>query len=156
MSRSVLVVDDSLTVRADLMEAFAAEGLHSIGCASLCEAREVLRTQTVGVVVLDLLLPDGDGIDLLAEIRAKPDGARTPVLMLSSEAEVHDRIRGLELGSSDYVGKPYDRSHVVARVRELLGARSAGAMSSKIRVLVIDDSLTFREEAARNLREQGY
>jgi DNA-binding response OmpR family regulator/anti-sigma regulatory factor (Ser/Thr protein kinase) len=156
MSGPVLVVDDSLTVRADLMEALAAEGLRSIGCASLGEAREVLRTQDVGVVVLDLLLPDGDGIDLLAEIRATPGGARMPVLMLSTEAEVHDRIRGLELGSSDYVGKPYDRAHVVARVRELVGTRTIGATSSKVRVLVIDDSPTFREEAAHSLRAQGY
>lgn len=156
MSGCILVVDDSLTVRADLMEAFAAEGLHSVGCASLSQARDALSTQPVSLVVLDLLLPDGHGIDLLAEIRAAPGGARMPVLMLSSEAEVHDRIRGLELGSSDYVGKPYDLMHVVARVRELLGGASALASPSRTRVLVIDDSLTFREELGERLRAEGY
>ena len=100
MSGCILVVDDSLTVRADLMDAFAAEGLQSVGCATLGQAREVLSSQPVSLVVLDLLLPDGDGVDLLAEIRTAPRAAPMPVLMLSSEAEVRDRIRGLALGSS--------------------------------------------------------
>ncbi len=152
----VVVVDDSLTVRADLMEAFAAEGLHSVGCATLGQAREVLSSQPVSLVVLDLLLPDGDGIDLLAEIRAMPRTAPMPVLMLSSESEVRDRIRGLALGSSDYVGKPYDRTHVVARVRELLAGAAPVPSPSGTTVLVIDDSLTFREELGQRLRAEGY
>ena len=156
MSGCILVVDDSLTVRADLMDAFAAEGLQSVGCATLGQAREVLSSQPVSLVVLDLLLPDGDGVDLLAEIRTAPRAAPMPVLMLSSEAEVRDRIRGLALGSSDYVGKPYDRTHVVARVRQLLAVGSPVASPSRTTVLVIDDSLTFREELGRRLRAAGY
>jgi len=157
MTRRILIVDDSLTVRADLEEAFAAKGMASIACATLAEARAALATEPVGLVILDVILPDGDGTDLLREIRARPDGATLPVLMLSSEAQVRDRIRGLATGSNDYVGKPYDRDYVIARASELLRAvPSEAAPALAPAVLVIDDSITFREQLSELLRAQGY
>ncbi|PRC95172.1 response regulator [Solimicrobium silvestre] len=160
MSKVIMIVDDSLTVRADLEEAFTAEGLPTICCASAAQARATFGTQEIGLVVLDVLLPDGDGIDLLREFRATPAGADIPVLMLSSEAEVKDRIRGLLTGSSEYIGKPYDRDHVMARARELLGTkrpeRKREQVGEKALVLVIDDSATFRERFGDLLREQGF
>jgi DNA-binding response OmpR family regulator len=75
------------------------------------------------------------------------------ILLLSSEAEVADRIRGIEMGASAYVGKPYDPAYVVARARTLIKReREDGAPL----VLIIDDSLTYREELARQLRAAGY
>lgn len=158
MTKTTLIVDDSLTVRADLMDAFAASGLPNIGCASLAEARHVLATQTIGLIILDVVLPDGDGVDFLREIRATPSGAQLPVLMLSSEAEVRDRIRGLVTGSNDYVGKPYELEYVVTRARELLGHSigNGSRLPTKTRVLVIDDSLTFRERLGELLSAQGF
>jgi DNA-binding response OmpR family regulator len=157
MIGNLLIVDDSLTVRADLAEAFAATGLNVIACENLAQARAVLGRETIRLAILDVLLPDGDGTELLAQIRAMPQGADMPILMLSSEAEVRDRIRGLSMGSNDYVGKPYDRDYVVARARELLGAdprdRSGG---ERPLILVVDDSLTFREQLADALRAEGY
>ncbi len=84
---SVLVVDDSLTVRMDLTEALQAAGLQAVACASLGEAREALATRSIALAILDVLLPDGDGLELLQEIRATPATASMPVLMLSTEAE---------------------------------------------------------------------
>ncbi len=72
-----------------------------------------MQREEVGVAVLDVLLPDGDGIELLAELRARPDGAAMAILMLSTEADVKDRIRGLKTGADEYVGKPYDAKHIV-------------------------------------------
>jgi len=158
MIPTTLIVDDSLTVRADLMDAFTASGLPNVGSASLAEARHVLATQSIGLIILDVVLPDGDGVDFLREIRATPSGAKMPVLMLSSEAEVRDRIRGLVTGSNDYVGKPYEQEYVVTRARELLG-NSIGhgsRLQAKTRVLVIDDSLTFRERLGELLSAQGF
>lgn len=156
MNGAILVVDDSLTVREDLMEAFAAEGLSAVGCASAAEARAALAREAVGLIILDVLLPDADGVDLLKEIRATPGGADIPVLMLSTEAEVRDRIRGLTMGSNDYVGKPYDREHVVARARQLLSSGGDSQPGAKATVLVIDDSATFREQLCDALREHGF
>ena len=162
MNRRILIVDDSLTVRADLEEGFADAGMTTICCASAMEARTALATQAVGLIILDVLLPDGDGIELLKEFRATAKGADLPVLMLSTEAEVKDRIRGLLTGSSDYVGKPYERDYVVARAVQLLaevhpkGSSQPEFHPVRPTVLVIDDSPTFREKFGELLQEQGF
>jgi DNA-binding response OmpR family regulator len=152
---TILIVDDSLTVRMDLVEAFEAAGLSVRPCRTLAEARQVLAGAYVVAAVLDVNLPDGDGIELLREIRASDAGESIAVLMLSSEADIRDRLRGLKTGANEYVGKPYDRDYVVAKVRELTRAHAppeVGAMS----VLLIDDSLTFRRELGRMLVSAGY
>lgn len=150
MSATVLIVDDSLTVRMDLAEAFEASDFKMVLCGTLAEGREALRDNKIEVAVLDVLLPDGDGLDLLREIRSHHPG--TVVLMLSSESEVSDRLTGLSLGADEYVGKPYDRSYVVARARELLGP----SRQEDLWVLLIDDSPTVREQLSLALRQAGY
>ncbi|OGA24296.1 MAG: hypothetical protein A3I02_06485 [Betaproteobacteria bacterium RIFCSPLOWO2_02_FULL_67_26] len=156
MTDTVLIVDDSLTVRMDLNEVFAAAGFRPVPCATAAEAREALARMRVGVVVLDVLLPDADGIEFLKEFRASPEGASAIVLLLSTEAEVKDRIRGLQTGADEYVGKPYDATYVVAKARELLRERRAGGMRDEAKILVIDDSATFREELRGALETEGY
>jgi PAS domain S-box-containing protein len=156
MNDLVMIVDDSLTVRMDLLEAFAAEGMHAIGCETAAAARETLARESVGLVILDVLLPDGNGVELAKEIRAHPARANVPILMLSTEGEVRDRIRGLTIGTDDYIGKPYDRDYVVARARELLGRSQHVAPAANATILVIDDSATFRAELCDALEGAGY
>jgi two-component system NtrC family sensor kinase len=74
MNQTVLIVDDSLTVRMDLSEAFHAAGFSPLLCATAAEAREVLSRVPASVIILDVLLPDADGVDLLQEIRRTPAG----------------------------------------------------------------------------------
>jgi len=156
MNATVLIVDDSLTVRMDLAEALETAGLRCLPCATAADARRALSEGRVDLVVLDVLLPDADGFDLLKEIRATPHAAGAPVLMLSTEAEVKDRIRGLQTGADEYVGKPYDVSYVVSRVRELLRDRQAPGGGLSTTVLIIDDSVTFRETLRGALEVGGY
>ena len=146
-----LIVDDSLTVRMDLEEAFREAGFETTLCASLAEARAALARGGYGLAVLDILLPDGDGLDLLKEIKS---AAATPVLLLSSEAEVRDRIRGLKTGADGYVGKPYDAAQLLARARELI--RESLPTRARPTVLVIDDSATSRETMRAGLEAAGY
>ncbi|GAA1039303.1 hypothetical protein GCM10009557_57590 [Virgisporangium ochraceum] len=153
MTTRVLIVDDSLTVRMDLAEAFETGGLDPVPCATVGEARTVLDGEGADAIILDVHLPDGDGVDLLREIRSDHRYGSTPVLMLSSEAEVKDRVRGLRTGADEYVGKPYDSGYVVARARELLGDRDGDEALS---VLLIDDSRTLRAELRRELEADGY
>jgi two-component system NtrC family sensor kinase len=154
---NVLIVDDSLTVRMDLGEAFELAGFATRLCSTRGEARSALSTSSFSLIILDVLLPDGDGVDLLREIRQTAATAETLVILLSSEAEVSDRTRGLKTGADEYIGKPYDQSYVVARALELLRKReprSGGARSTT--VLIIDDSPTFREELKFVLESSGY
>jgi DNA-binding response OmpR family regulator len=155
MSGTVLIVDDSLTVRMDLAESFEAAGFRTLPCASIGQARELLARGSVDVLVLDVLLPDGNGVDFLIELRSQESETRAVIMMLSSETEVADRLRGLARGADEYVGKPYDAAYVVGKSRELLRARS-GPRSSATTVLVIDDSATFREELRQAFTDAGY
>jgi two-component system NtrC family sensor kinase len=154
---SVLIIDDSLTVRMDLGEAFELTGFATTLCSTLAEARSALRAGSFSLMILDVLLPDGDGIDLLREIRQTPATAGSLVMLLSSEAEVNDRTRGLKTGADEYIGKPYDQSYVVARALELLRKREPGSSAARsTTVLIIDDSATFREELKSVLESSGY
>jgi two-component system NtrC family sensor kinase len=154
---SVLIVDDSLTVRMDLGEAFELTGFAIKLCSTVAEARSALSKGSFSLIILDVLLPDGDGVDLLREIRQTPANAGTLVMLLSSEAEVSDRTRGLKTGADEYVGKPYDQSYVVARALELLRKREPRSSAARsTTVLIIDDSATFREELKSVLESSGY
>jgi CheY-like chemotaxis protein len=94
-----VIVDDSLTIRMDLAAAFEAAGFVVRLCATAVEARAAVGT-AASVVVLDVLLPDADGVELLRELRADPATAALPILMLSIEAEVEHRIRGMQTGAA--------------------------------------------------------
>jgi two-component system, NtrC family, sensor kinase len=153
---TILIVDDSLTVRMNLSEILDAAALPAVACATLAEARRKLAEESFALVILDMLLPDGDGIDLLKEIRSMPSASETAVMLLSTEAEVRDRVRGLTTGADEYVGKPYDPSYVVARARELVRRNADGESPSKESILVIDDSVTFREELRSVLEQASY
>jgi len=154
---TVLIVDDSLTVRMDLGEAFELAGFATMLCSTMAEARSALSTGSFSLIILDVLLPDGDGVDLLREIRQTPATAATLIMLLSSEAEVSDRTRGLKTGADEYIGKPYDQSYVVARALELLRKREPGSGAARsTTVLIIDDSPTFREELKSVLESSGY
>ena len=151
----VLIVDDSLTVRMDLRRIFEAGEFEVTLCATLASARAALARQTPALVVLDVLLPDGDGIDWLRQIKSTLAPA-LPVMLLSTEAEVGDRVRGWQTGADDYVGKPYDGAYILARARELTGAAARRPKSAAPGLLLIDDSVTSRQQFRSILETAGY
>jgi two-component system, NtrC family, sensor kinase len=153
MSARVIIVDDSLTVRMDLGEAFEEAGFEVALCAGAQQARAEVAQGRVSALILDVVLPDGDGVELLAEFRQAPTTAHVPIVMLSAEAEVKDRVRGLRTGADDFIGKPYEAAYLVARVADLIREASDTAPPT---VLVIDDSQTYRNELGERLRDAGY
>ncbi len=155
MTDKVLIVDDSLTVRMDLAEAFATAAVDVLLAASAAEMRATLDREPVALVILDVVLPDADGVELLQEIRRRDD-INPAILLLSTEAEVHDRIRGLKTGADDYVGKPYDAGYVIARARALLSERRRDDAPAPGTILIVDDSITFREELRGALERSQY
>lgn len=152
---SILLIDDSLTVRMDLNEIFFKAGFHVSSCSTAAEARQVFFKETFNLIVLDILLPDGDGIDLVKEIRANALNRDTPIMLLSTEAEVCDRVRGMNQGANEYVGKPYDKNYVLARAKALIN-RPEARLGENVLILLIDDSLTFREALRQQIEDAGY
>ena len=152
----ILVVDDSITVRMDLSESLQEAGFDVDMAASLAEAREQLKRLDHRLILLDVQLPDGDGVDFLAELRAMPEGARLRVILMSTEAQVRDRLRGMEQAADDYVGKPYATSYLVARAADLLRQAAGHAPSSGPVVLLADDSATHRHHLRDLLVQNGF
>ncbi len=153
MKRRIFIVDDSLTVRMSLSGLLQDNGFETVSAATLEEARRIMRLETFALLILDVELPDGDGIDFLWELRSNARFGNIPVMLLSTRSEVEDRIRGLQRGADEYVGKPYDHSLVVRRARELTTRQEA---STGIRLLVIEDSLTYTAYITDLLRNEGY
>src|ERR1700722_555668 len=140
-----------------LDDAFRAAGIVTTLCATIATARSAILTSSFALIVLDILMPDGDGIDLLREIRNTPATSSTIVMLLSTEAEVQDRTRGLKTGADEYIGKPFDQSYIVARALELLRKKEPGRGDERsTTVLIIDDSRTFREALQSALESSGY
>lgn len=161
MKPRVLVVDDSITVRMDLRAALATAGFAVTTCATKAGALSALKVQAFDLAILDILLPDGSGIDLLKELKQTPELRSIRIFMLSTEAEVRARILGLRMGADLYVGKPYDRGYIARTAREMFkmsdnpGPPTSRRSLSNKKLLVVDDSPTFREALAQVLRQDG-
>ena len=156
MTARVLIVEDSLTVRMNLQEAFEQAGFDVTSVATLREARGVLQAQKIALVILDIILPDGEGTDLLTEIRSTGDLQALSVMLLTTETEVRDRLKGLSLGANEYIGKPYELEFVINRAQELIEGERAAQTTAGEAVLVIDDSITFRAALKAALMAAGY
>jgi DNA-binding response OmpR family regulator len=120
---AILVIDDEPAIRESLAFALRRDGFEIAEAASLREARAGVAS--ADLVILDLVLPDGNGLEFLRSLRARSD---VPVIILTSRDEETDRVVGLEIGADDYVLKPFSPREVAARVRAVLrrSARSAG------------------------------
>ena len=113
----VLVVDDEPTIREVVVSYLEREGFTTLEAADGNRARELLETDPPDLVVLDVMLPGTDGLELCRWIRSR---SRLPVIMLTARGEESDRIVGLELGADDYVTKPFSPRELTARVRTVL------------------------------------
>jgi two-component system, OmpR family, response regulator MprA len=114
----VLVVDDDRALRDALRRALTLGGYEVVAAEGGREGLERVRTARPDVVVLDVLMPDVDGLEVAQRLRA--DGDRTPILMLTARDAVDDRIAGLDAGADDYLVKPFDVEELKARVRALI------------------------------------
>ena len=113
----VLLVEDDAELTAILQQGFAEHGIRATTAATFDQGRERATHGTHDVIVLDVLLPGGDGTRLCADIRKR--GIATPILMLTALDAVSDRVRGLEAGADDYLVKPFAFPELLARVRAL-------------------------------------
>jgi len=126
MTAKLLLIDDDTRLTAMVGDYLRANGYAVDTAGSLAAGRERLRGQAYDALVLDLMLPDGDGLDLTRELRADPRLKRLPLLMLTARGEPLDRVLGLELGADDYLAKPFEPRELLARVKALLRRASPG------------------------------
>jgi two-component system response regulator MprA len=118
MEGRLLVVEDDPQVRAMLDRALGYEGFDVVSAPDAAGAMAELRAERPDLVLLDLLLPDLDGLEVCRRLRG--DGVTVPILMLTARDTVADRIDGFEAGADDYMVKPFSTAELVARVRALL------------------------------------
>lgn len=113
----ILVVEDEEAIAEPLAEHLEREGFAAEVVGTLAQASEAYRREQPDLILLDVMLPDGDGRDLAREIRKESD---VPVIMLTARGEELDRVVGLELGADDYVVKPFSARELVARIRAVM------------------------------------
>ena len=124
----LLLIDDDLRLTAMVSDYLTGAGFR-VDCAPTLRAgREQIARLHFDAVVLDLMLPDGDGLDLCRTLRSDPRTRGLPLLMLTARGEPADRIVGLELGADDYLAKPFEPRELLARLKALL-RRAAPAES---------------------------
>jgi DNA-binding response OmpR family regulator len=145
---TVLVVDDEKIVREVVVRYLEREGYATLEADRGDTAREILERQTPDLVILDVMLPGTDGLELCRWIRSQSE---LPVILLTARGEEADRIVGLELGADDYVTKPFSPRELAARVRSVL-RRSATTGTRNERIGFGDISL---DAATRETRKAG-
>jgi two-component system response regulator MprA len=121
----VLVIDDDDAVRSAVRRALLLGGYEVLTAATGQEGLLKARTDVPDAIVLDLGLPDIDGMEVCRQLR--DDGNRVPILMLTARVEVEDRIDGLEAGADDYLTKPYDVRELQARLKAIMRRHVTGA-----------------------------
>lgn len=143
MEGRVLVVEDDPQVRAMLVRALGYEGFDVEAVEDVAGAEAAIRATPPDVVLLDLLLPDADGLDLCRRRRAAGD--RVPILIVTARDEIADRVEGLDAGADDYMVKPLSTAELVARVRSLLRRARGGPPDGPLRFLDVTVDAESRE-----------
>jgi two-component system response regulator RegX3 len=115
--RTVLLIEDEEAISEPLADALRREGFDPLVAGTVAEGLALFEGRDPDIVLLDVMLPDGDGRDVLRRIR---ETSRTPVVMLTARGEEMDRVLGLELGADDYVTKPFSAAELAARLRAVL------------------------------------
>lgn len=120
MSSRLLLIDDDARLSSMVGDYLRGSGFEVKAAGSLAAGRALIASESFDALVLDLMLPDGDGLDLCRELRSEQRTRYLPLLMLTARGEPMDRIVGLELGADDYLPKPFEPRELLARVKALL------------------------------------
>jgi two-component system, OmpR family, alkaline phosphatase synthesis response regulator PhoP len=135
MSKMILIVDDEPQILEICRDYLKAAGFDVLTARSGPDGLAAARRERPDLIVLDLMLPGMDGLDVCRELRHESgDLGRTPVIMLTARVEETDKLIGLELGADDYVTKPFSPRELVARVRTVLRRATGGTPTDVLRV----------------------
>lgn len=159
----VLLVEDNAELNANNNRALKVHGYCVHSALTLAEARDWLQDNSPDIILLDVMLPDGDGIDFCAEIRHPPISSKAHVLFLTAKTHHADRIRGLASGGDDYITKPFHLQELIARVESAMRRRNMSrifalgeylkehARAEKFRAYIVHYGLTDKESETLSL-----
>ena len=134
VATDVLIVEDEPDIRSLIVHHLERDGFRCRTAASGGEALARVRARPPDLVVLDLMLPGMDGLEVCRRLRGDPATAALPIIMLTAKADEIDRVVGLEMGADDYLAKPFSTKELVARVRAVLRRARPGEIARALTV----------------------
>ena len=120
MSHKILIIEDEPDIRKTLEYNISREGYKVVSASSLSEGKEQINSSDFSLILLDLMLPDGSGLDLCREIKSDKDKSSTPIIILTAKDDEVDKVVGFELGADDYVTKPFSVRELILRIKAIL------------------------------------
>ena len=120
MKNKILVIEDEPDIRTTLEYNLRKDDFDVIGVGSLGEARAAMNSSSFSLILLDLMLPDGSGLDLCREIKGNKELSSTPIIILTAKDDEVDKVVGFELGADDYVTKPFSVRELILRIKAVL------------------------------------
>jgi len=130
----ILIVEDEERLRKLMRKYLLLEGYHVHEAANGLEALEIYDTETIDLVVLDVMMPHKNGFEVAKEIRLS---SQVPIIMLTARSEEDDKLQGFDLGIDDYVTKPFSTRELMARIKALLKRTNVTSTSEKIEIGVL-------------------
>ena len=120
MSHKILIIEDEPDIRKTLEYNISREGYKVVCASSLSKGKEQINSSDFSLILLDLMLPDGSGLDLCREIKSDKDKSPTPIIILTAKDDEVDKVVGFELGADDYVTKPFSVRELILRIKAVL------------------------------------
>jgi len=120
MSQKILIIEDEPDIRKTLEYNISRDGYHVVSASSLLEAKSQIESDSFSLILLDLMLPDGSGLDLCREIKSDKEKSSIPIIILTAKDDEVDKVVGFELGADDYVTKPFSVRELILRMKAVL------------------------------------
>ena len=139
--KNILMVEDDSTIAFAVKYAVEQEGFNLDIAENLENARKIVNSKEYDLILLDVMLPDEDGLEILRKIRQTPETRRVPVIMVTAKTTELDKVKGLDLGADDYITKPFGIMELISRVKALLRRTGSSDEEKLIGIgsLFIDD-----------------
>ena len=120
MSQKILIIEDEPDIRKTLEYNISREGYSVVSASSLVEAKSQIESDSFSLILLDLMLPDGSGLDLCRDIKSDKEKSSIPIIILTAKDDEVDKVVGFELGADDYVTKPFSVRELILRMKAVL------------------------------------
>ena len=130
----IYCVEDDLSIRELMLYTLRASGFEAVGFGDGESLFDALNQAHPKIILLDIMLPGMDGIEILKKLRENPGTSQTPVIMASAKGTEYDKVVGLDLGADDYLAKPFGMMEMVSRIRAVLRRSTAGTTAASLRL----------------------